>query len=146
MRVNTFYFALVVLLYFYSNSNLILCNISLQSNDIREGHNINNKFTPQGNDISPAFLVSGISPKSKSLAFVLNDPDAPNGLFTHWAVVNISTALTIIEAGAVPGEEITNSWGEKKYKGPSPPYHQRHRYVFTIYELDIEHKIGRAHV
>ena len=66
-----------------------------------------------------------------------DDPDAPVGLWTHWLVKNIPATTTSIKENSVPGVEVTNSWGIKKYKGPKPPS-GTHRYYFKLYACNVE--------
>jgi len=65
------------------------------------------------------------------LALAVNDPDAPNGLWSHWLVKNISPSVTNIPENSVPGVQVTNSWGIQNYKGPRPPS-GTHHYYFIV--------------
>ncbi len=117
-----------------------LQNLKLISNQIIPRQQINNKFTPLGNDINPEFSWVDTPINTKSFAFLVDDPDAPNGLFNHWCLINIPKETTKISENSIPKNsiEIENSWGIKKYKGPKPPNHQLHNYHFKIYALDSE--------
>ena len=74
---------------------------------------------------------------TKSFALICEDPDCPTGLFTHWAIKNISKDKREIRNGEKVGYEIRNSWGLKRYKGPKPPS-GTHRYYFRLYALSEE--------
>jgi Raf kinase inhibitor-like YbhB/YbcL family protein len=83
----------------------------------------------------PPLSIEGVPARAKSLALVLDDPDAPSGLFTHWLVWNVSPGVASISgapAGAVEGK---NSFGGLGYDGPEPPS-GTHRYFFHLYALD----------
>ena len=98
---------------------------------------LDKKFTPFGKDINPSLKWSNPPEGTKSYALICEDPDCPSGLFTHWAVKNIPGNISKIESGEKIGEEIRNSWGLKRYRGPRPPS-DTHRYYFKLYALSIE--------
>jgi len=112
----------------------------LESKSIIEGEMIDNKFTPQGVDYNPEITWNkdDIPSNTKSFAFAVEDPDAPNGLWLHWLVINIPAFTNKIEEHLIPGEEIKNSWKISKYKGPSPPKGQKHRYYYKLFALSEE--------
>ena len=136
-------------------------SFTLKSSGITEGAKIDKKFTPHGKDVSPDFEWINAPVGTKSFAFIVDDPDAPVGLWTHWAVKNIPVNLTSFEEGSVPGKEVVNSWGIKRYKGPKPPS-GTHRYFYKLFALDVntlnsedlkglyteieKHKIGQAQI
>jgi Raf kinase inhibitor-like YbhB/YbcL family protein len=74
---------------------------------------------------------------AKSLALIMDDPDAPAGFFTHWIVWNINPDVKIIEENGVPegGKEGMSDFGKNGYGGPCP-HSGTHRYFFKIYALD----------
>ncbi len=93
------------------------------------------KFTCEGQDINPALLISDIPAQAKSLALIVDDPDAPMGTWVHWVVYDIPVGNRIGE-NTIPGKQGVNNSGIKKYHGPCPPS-GTHRYFFKIYALDI---------
>ena len=94
------------------------------------------KYTCQGQDINPALRFEDVPEATKSLALIVDDPDAPSGMWVHWVVYNI--ALTDqIEEDSVPGKQGMNDFRRKDYGGPCPPS-GTHRYFFKIYALDTE--------
>ena len=95
------------------------------------------KYTPHGEDYNPQLSWTGAPEETKSFALINDDPDAPVGLWTHWLVKNIPATTTSIKENSVPGVEVTNSWGIKKYKGPKPPS-GTHRYYFKLYACNVE--------
>ncbi len=94
------------------------------------------KFTPQGADVNPALIIAGIPEGAKSLALIVDDPDAPMGTWVHWVVFNIPL-MSRIEEDSIPGKQGVNDFGRKDYGGPCPPS-GTHRYFFKIYALDKE--------
>ncbi len=105
-------------------------------------------YSCDGQDISPEIDVGGVNPKiSKSLAIIVNDPDAPGGEgFIHWIAWNMElvrmipekmpkTPVVTFPLMAVQGK---NSFGKIGYNGPCPPRGQTHRYFFKVYGLDTE--------
>lgn len=102
-----------------------------------KGGTIPTAYTCQGTDTSPNLAWSKVPKKTKSIAIVLADPDAPGGTFYHWGRYNISRAVTAITEDAAPGsaKETTNDFGSRGYNGPCPPSGETHRYFFTVYAL-----------
>ena len=128
------YFIIFILINILS---LISCEFSIKSDDFENESMLNKKFTPYGEDVNPSLKWSDPPEGTKSFALICEDPDCPSGLFTHWAVKNIPLEVTKIENGQKIGEEIRNSWGLKRYKGPRPP-NGTHRYYFKLFALSIE--------
>ena len=103
-------------------------------------------YTCEGTDISPPIEWSGMPPEAKSLALIVDDPDAPDPAapkmtYVHWVLYNIpNTARSLPEnvaekelpLGTLLGK---NDWGRTGYGGPCPPI-GRHRYFFKLYALD----------
>lgn len=93
-------------------------------------------YTCDGQNANPPLQIEKVDPKAKSLALIVDDPDAPAGTWVHWLVFNISPdAGYWAEGQAPPGVLGVNSWGETKYNGPCPPSGS-HRYFFKLYALD----------
>ena len=101
---------------------------------------IPSKYTCDGEEVSPPLTVEGIPEKTKSLALIMEDPDAPAGLFIHWLVWNIPPSNEIQE-NSVPGTEGLNTNKKNSYHGPCPPG-GTHRYYFKVYALDTHLNIG----
>jgi Raf kinase inhibitor-like YbhB/YbcL family protein len=103
----------------------------------QEGGNIPSKFTCDGADANPPLRFEGVPAEGKSLALIVDDPDAPGGLFTHWLVWNIDPNTTAIEENSVPSKGVQgkNDFGKSGYGGPCPPS-GTHRYFFRIFALD----------
>jgi Raf kinase inhibitor-like YbhB/YbcL family protein len=103
----------------------------------KDNEKIPAKFSHEGANSNPALKIEGAPPKAKSLLLIVEDPDAPGGLFTHWLVWNIDRKTRVIGERALPkgAVEGTNDFGETGYGGPQPPS-GTHRYYFKIFALD----------
>ncbi len=101
------------------------------------------RFTCDGPDINPPFTVQGTPPAAKSLALIVDDPDAPSGLWVHWLVWNISSNVSEVKENAVPQGAVQgiNDFRKHTYGGPCPPS-GTHRYYFKLYALDVTLDIG----
>ena len=109
---------------------------------------LHSNYSCDGQDISPEIDVGGVNPEvSKSLAIIVNDPDAPGGGgFIHWIAWNMELVRMIPEkipkmpVVTFPLEAVQgkNSFGKIGYNGPCPPRGQTHRYFFKVYGLDTE--------
>ena len=112
--------------------------MKITSSAFQEGGNIPSKFSCDGGNTSPPLQISNVPPEAKSLVLIVDDPDAPSGLFTHWAVWNISPQTSTVAEGRTPkGVQGTNDFGRSGYGGPCPPSGM-HRYYFKIFALDRE--------
>jgi hypothetical protein len=99
--------------------------------------NIPSEFTCSGSDLNPQLNFANIPENTKSLALIMDDPDAPNSTWIHWVIFNISPKTTVINKNSAPSGAIQgiNSWGTSNYGGPCPPS-GTHRYFFKLYALD----------
>jgi Raf kinase inhibitor-like YbhB/YbcL family protein len=93
-------------------------------------------YTCEGENINPPLEVSDVPAKAKTLAIIVEDPDAPHGVFDHWLVWNILPNEAIAERSS-PGISGINGFGKIGYGGPCPPS-GTHRYFFKVYALDAE--------
>ena len=122
-----------------------ISGITISSPAFLAGAEIPAKYTCDGQSISPEIRISGTPLAAKSLALIMEDPDAPGGLFTHWLVWNIPPQTTKLAENSVPSGAIqgTNDFSRRGYGAPCPPS-GTHRYVFKIFALDqpIELKPG----
>src|SRR2546423_3856389 len=112
-------------------------NMKITSPAFQEGGEIPAKFSRDGGNRNPALDISGTPSESKSLVLIVDDPDAPVGLFTHWLVWNIDPKTTEIAEHSVPNGAVqgTNDFPGAQYDGPQPPS-GTHRYYFRIFALD----------
>lgn len=94
------------------------------------------KYTCLEDGINPPLEFSDVPKNAKSLALIMDDPDAPMGTFVHWVVFDIPAVTTGIAENSKPaGTEGKNGAGETGYFGPCPPS-GTHRYFFKLYALD----------
>jgi len=94
------------------------------------------KYTCDGANVNPELSIDNLPNETKSLALIVDDPDAPMGSYVHWIMWNIPPKNKIEEDSA-PGIEGKNQKGRNKYSGPCPPS-VIHNYHFRIYALDTE--------
>lgn len=101
-----------------------------------DGAAIPRRFSCRGENVSPPLQWSGVPDDARSLALVVDDPDAPNGTFTHWVVYDVDPRQSSIGAGRLPpgARQAKNSAGHPSYTGPCPPS-GTHHYRFTVYVL-----------
>ena len=111
--------------------------MELKSPEFKNNEFIPKKFTCHGENINPELTVEGIPEPARSLALIVDDPDAPRGTWIHWAMFNIPTDISKIEEDSAPGKQGINDSGRIGYDGPCPPS-GTHRYIFKIYALDTE--------
>ena len=111
--------------------------MKISSSAFQEGGTIPEKFSKNGQNVSPELRVEGAPAEAKSLALIVDDPDAPVGLFTHWLVWNIDPKTTEIAESSPPNGAVqgTNDYPNLGYGGPQPPS-GTHRYYFKIFALD----------
>ncbi|HYL34525.1 MAG TPA: YbhB/YbcL family Raf kinase inhibitor-like protein [Bryobacteraceae bacterium] len=106
-----------------------------------EGGAIPALHTCEGADLSPAIEWSGAPNEAKSFALIVDDPDAPGGIWNHWLLFNVPAAVHAIAQGFKPGklgESGANDFGNPGYNGPCPPKgHGPHRYSFRLLALDV---------
>jgi len=106
-----------------------------------EGETVPARHTCDGEDLSPALSWNAATSATRSIALLVDDPDAPGGTFSHWLVFDIPPDATGVEENADPGSSgVTgkNDFGSRIYRGPCPPSGDPHRYQFTVYYLDTE--------
>lgn len=121
-------------------NTMILISPAFQDNGL-----IPQKYTCDGGDINPELRIQYVPRDAKSLALIVDDPDAPGGTFTHWTVWNISPTTTVIKEESVPPGSVEGqtSFGRIGYGGPCPPASpaggpsgKPHRYFFRLFALN----------
>jgi len=112
-------------------------SFNISSPDFEPGKPIPARYGFHQQNISPELRVGNVPANTRSMALIVDDPDAPSGLWTHWLVWNLSPNTTDIPEGKLPqrAREGKNSFGNVRYDGPAPPS-GTHRYFFHIYALD----------
>lgn len=114
----------------------------IANSTIIEGDLIPTEFTCSGSGLNPEVSWQGIPTGTESLVFVIDDPDAPAGTFTHWIVYNLSPQNQFIPENFSPESSISgvkmgiNSVQENNYFPPCPPSGQEHHYLFSLYALN----------
>jgi Raf kinase inhibitor-like YbhB/YbcL family protein len=107
-----------------------------------EGGIIPKLHTCEGADLSPALEWRGEPAGTRSFALVVDDPDAPGGVWTHWLLFNIPASIHALAQGVKPGAtgvDGNSDFGKPGYGGPCPPRgHGPHRYFFKLYALGVD--------
>ena len=115
--------------------------LTVRSPSFSENEKIPDKHAKDGRNLSPALQWSGAPENTRSFAFLVEDPDAPSGMFRHWALYDIPGDRT----GLREGEDLSdygqgvNDFGNKGYDGPQPPRgHGVHHYHFRLAALSVD--------
>jgi len=116
--------------------------IELTSSAFNNGQAIPQKFSCDGEDISPPLEWDNLPAETSSLTLIMDDPDAPGGTWVHWVHYDISATTTelpenlaLADPVSDAGKQGRNNWNKLGYGGPCPPSGS-HRYFFKIYALD----------
>ena len=118
--------------------------MELASTAFVNGGDIPGRHTCEGQDISPPLTWSGLPDTTRSLALIVDDPDAPDPArpqrtWVHWVLYDIPPGASGLPEGGIPLPDGTregmNDWNRSGYGGPCPPI-GRHRYFFKLYALD----------
>jgi Raf kinase inhibitor-like YbhB/YbcL family protein len=102
------------------------------------------RYTCDGADVTPPLVIENVPVSARSLALIVDDPDAPGRTWVHWVVWNIGINTTEIREGTLPtgAAEGMNDFRKHSYGGPCPPS-GTHRYFFKLYALDTMLDLGR---
>ncbi|HEY7029202.1 MAG TPA: YbhB/YbcL family Raf kinase inhibitor-like protein [Gemmatimonadales bacterium] len=122
-------------------------SLTLTSRAFSNQGSIPAQYTCEGKNVSPPLSWSGVPGETKSLALIVDDPDAPDPaaprtIWTHWVLYNLPAKDGTLPEDAKPADlppgtlEGTNDWKRTGYGGPCPPI-GRHRYYFRLFALDI---------
>jgi Raf kinase inhibitor-like YbhB/YbcL family protein len=119
--------------------------LKLTSPAFNHGSQIPSKYTCDGENTNPHLVIHGVPAGTKSLALVVEDPDAPAGLWSHWVMWNISPEVREIKEHTVPfgAKEGINTGKGVGYTGPCPPS-GTHRYYFRLYALDTKLELAQT--
>lgn len=120
------------------DNNLIFQTMKITSPSFSSEAIIPSRYTCDGKDINPSLNISEVPPEAKSLVLIVDDPDAPGDVWTHWTLWNILPDISTIEENSVPDRAVqgVTSFGNSGWGGPCPPQ-GIHRYYFKLYALDI---------
>jgi len=116
--------------------------LNLTSSSFVANGEIPARFTCEGADVSPQLSWNDPPAGARSLALVMNDPDAPSGNFVHWVIFNLPPSARSLPEGigqspeAAGGRQGTNGFGKLGYSGPCPPPGRPHRYFLRLWALD----------
>ncbi len=110
--------------------------LEITSPVFKNGQLIPVRHSCQGEDLSPQLLIKDLPNGTKTLAVIMEDPDAPSGTFTHWLAWNIPANLKELAEGYKAPNEGTNSFNKQGYNGPCPPHGSKHRYFFKVFALN----------
>ncbi len=119
--------------------------LKIESSAFAASASVPRKYTCEGDDVAPPLAWSGVPEGTKSLALIVDDPDAPDPaapkrVYVHWVVYDLpANTRGLPEGGKLPAGARSgkNDWGRTGYGGPCPPI-GRHRYFFKLYALDTE--------
>lgn len=113
--------------------------ITITSTAFDDGDPIPERYSCEGENVPPPLEWRGVPEGAAELAVVIEDPDAPDGIFVHWLVVGVDAGVTALGPAGPPagGEVLPGSSDNPTYIGPCPPNDDGpHRYVFQVYALD----------
>jgi Raf kinase inhibitor-like YbhB/YbcL family protein len=118
--------------------------LKISSAAFKHNEMIPSKYACDGADLSPPIEITGVPDKTKSLALIVDDPDAPRGTWVHWVVWNIDPETKEIAEGMAPkgAQQGMNDSRQSGYNGPCPPS-GTHRYFFKLYALDTLLDLGK---
>jgi Raf kinase inhibitor-like YbhB/YbcL family protein len=118
-------------------------SMSLTSTAFENGGAIPAKYSKEGGNISPPLSWSGVPDGARQLALIMDDPDAPSGIFVHWLLYNVPPGAGKIAEGFSTqaltngARQGRNGFGEVGYGGPRPPS-GTHRYYLHLYAVDTD--------
>ncbi|HZV82270.1 MAG TPA: YbhB/YbcL family Raf kinase inhibitor-like protein [Geobacteraceae bacterium] len=114
-----------------------MADLTITSSAFAHKSAIPERYTCDGQDINPSLQIDNVPNGAKSLALIVDDPDAPVGTWVHWVVWNIPPQTREIRENGLPAEAVQglNDWKRNRYGGPCPPS-GIHRYFFRLYALD----------
>jgi len=117
--------------------------IKVTSTAFNDGELIPKKYTCDGENVSPPLAWADVPANAKSIALIVDDPDAPGKTWVHWVVYDLPTSVTSLSENAAKAEQLgggkqgTNDFKKIGYGGPCPPS-GAHRYYFKLYALNAE--------
>ncbi len=141
MKCQLFYFVVFLLGFLFTNamgqSGTKMDELKISSFALKKGGEIPKKYTCDGENVNPSLQFENVPAKTKSLALVFDDMDAPRGTYVHWILWNIDPKIKEIQENSIPEGAVQgmNDFKKQNYGGPCPP-RRAHKYVFKIYALD----------
>jgi Raf kinase inhibitor-like YbhB/YbcL family protein len=111
--------------------------LQMTSTVFTSGSMIPKKYSCDAENVSPPLSWTGVPQGTKSLALIVDDPDAPVGIWVHWVLYDMPSDLSGLPEGVKNvGIDGYNDFGKTGYGGPCPPKGSAHRYFFKLYALD----------
>jgi hypothetical protein len=100
-----------------------MSTLTITSPVFKDNGNIPKQYTCDGKDVNPPLVIENIPRGAKSLALIVDDPDAPMGIWVHWVVWNMDPGTSQIKENSVPPGAIQgrNDFRKTSYGGPCPP-------------------------
>ena len=121
-------------------AGMSVASITVTSSSILPNAPVPIEYTCDGKDLFPALTWSAPPPGTRSIAIVVDDPDAPGGTFTHFIAFDLPSDLRAVKEGsdlpALGGRIGRNDFDRVAYSGPCPPRGEEHRYLFKVLALD----------
>ena len=122
--------------------------MKLESSSFENGGTIPKKFGYKNGNVSPSLIISEVPDSTKSLALIMDDPDAMEAVgkvWVHWVLWNIPKDVKQIDENSVPDNSIEGEtdFGEIGYGGPAPP-DKEHTYIFKLYALDTDLELAKG--
>lgn len=134
MKKPNFIFGLIFLTYIAGVAMAGEGVMKISSSDFKANDYIPQKLSCDGEGKNPTLIIEAVPQEAKSLALIVDDPDAPSGTFVHWVVYDMPV-INKIDEDSIPGKQGINTAGRKNYVSPCPPS-GTHRYFFKIFALD----------
>lgn len=122
--------------------------MKIESSAFQNGSEIPRKYGYKKDNINPPISIKEIPNETKSLALIMDDPDAMGAvgkIWVHWIVWNIDPSNSEIKENSVPSDSVQGKtdFGEISYGGPAPP-DKEHTYIFKLYALDEKLSINEG--
>ena len=119
-----------------NNQDQLMDTLKLTSSGFEHNGKIPSMYTCDGDGVNPKLEIEGVDENAKSLVLIMDDPDAPSGVWDHWVKFNIATTTTKIDEASEPeGVAGVGTSGNKEYLPPCPP-DREHRYFFKLFALN----------
>jgi Raf kinase inhibitor-like YbhB/YbcL family protein len=124
---------------------LQLIRMKITSPAFKNNDFIPQKYTCNGENVNPELRIDDVPADAKCLVLIVDDPDAPNGTFTHWTLWDINPTISVIKENGITiaawksdvAREGKTDFGRSGYSGPCPPVGNVHHYHFRLYALDM---------
>jgi Raf kinase inhibitor-like YbhB/YbcL family protein len=120
-------------------------SLQISSAAFSAGESIPKKFTCDGPDVSPQLKWNDPPANARSIALIMDDPDAPVGTWVHWVLYDLPARTRELHEEVAKQEQLSsgarqgrNDFGRIGYGGPCPPPGKPHRYFFKLYALDAK--------